>query len=299
MKIDPRAMRLFLAICRAGSISGAAKAENLSQPSVSVAIAQLEHRLDAKLFDRHRSGIKLTASGLALQRRAEAMESLLEAAQREVQLINADVAGPLVIGGTPGALATLVPRTVDSMKRQYPRFEMHIMERSDLIVMELLRNQKIDLAVVTVGMDERSDEYEELPLLTDPFSLIVGKANDHLPAQVSLHELAGRRWVLPEVVGAFRRQIDALFVHADVPVPANIIRCDSLLTTKEIVRRTDYVTILPREVAAAEVAIGMLRSVRIREAAIQRKVGLVALRERERSLLAEAFIDHARRIAFA
>ncbi len=269
----------------------------MSQPSVSVAISQLEHRLSVKLFDRHRTGIRLTAAGLALKRRAEAMESILEAAERELGLIDTGIEGPLVIGGTPGALATLVPRTIASMKRDIPRFELRILERSDLVVIELLRNQHIDLAVVTAGIDERPPDCEEIPLLGDNFSAIVGRANDHLPSEISLHSLVDRPWVLPEVVGAFRRQIDALFVNAGVPIPANIIRCDSLLTTKEIVRRTDYVTVLPLEVAASEIAMGVLRSVTIREAAIQRTVGLLRPTEFEPSFLAGAFIDHARKIA--
>lgn len=299
MKIDPRAIRLFLAVCRAGTISGAAKAENLSQPSVSVAIAQLEHRLGTKLLERHRLGIRLTPAGLLLQVRAEAMDNILEAALREIRLADTGVAGPLVIGGTPGALATLVPPTVASLKREYPKFELRILERNDRQVMEMLRSQQIDLAVVTAGMDERPADLTELQLVSDAFSLIVGKAHDDLPAKVSLHDLKGMRWVLPEVVGAFRRQIDALFVNAAAATPSNIIRCDSLLTTKEIVRRTDYVTILPKGVATAEVAVGTLRSVQIQEAVIERRVGLLWLNEHRAPQIAEAFIDHAKRTAQA
>jgi molybdate transport repressor ModE-like protein len=54
--IDPRALRTFLAICQQGTISGAARKLNISQPSVSVAIAQLERAVDASLFTRSRTG---------------------------------------------------------------------------------------------------------------------------------------------------------------------------------------------------------------------------------------------------
>lgn len=297
MKVDPRAIRLFLAICRAGSISNAARAENLSQPSVSVAMAQLEHRLGTKLFERHRSGIRLTPAGALLRVRAEAMENILDAALREIRLVDAGIAGPLVIAGTPGALATLVPPIIASLKRDYPRFELRILERSDREVMDLLRTEQIDLAVVTAGMEERPTEFIELPLLSDAFSLIVGKAHDELPAQVSLRELGEMRWMLPEVVGAFRRQIDALFVNADVPMPRNVIRSDSLLTTKEIVRRTDYVTILPKGVTTAEVAVGTLRSIRIEEASMQRRVGLLWFKEHRAPPIAAAFVEHAKRLS--
>ena len=68
--IDPRALRMFLAVCRANSISGGARLLNISQPSVSSAIAQLEQAVGAQLFARSRTGISLTAEGETLLRRA-------------------------------------------------------------------------------------------------------------------------------------------------------------------------------------------------------------------------------------
>jgi len=299
MKIDPRGVRLFLSICRAGTISNAARAENLSQPSVSVAIAHLENQIGAKLFERHRSGIRLTPAGETLRVRAEAMENILDAALHEIQLADTGIAGPLIIGGTPGALAAIVPPTIASLERDYPQFDLRILARSDREVVELLQVEQIDLAVITTGMDERPPEFTELPLASDAFSLVVGKAHDDLPSPISMRDLGKMRWVLPETSGAFRRQIDALFVNADVPAPRNIIRCDSLLTAKEIVRLTNYVTILPRGATTAEVAAGTLRLVRIEKATIERRVGLLWLNRHQAPPLAAAFINHAKRLAMS
>lgn len=84
--LDPRALRTFLAVCRESSISGAARVLNISQPSVSVAISQLEHQLGATLFERSRAGIRLTPAGEVLLRRAEAMDGLLRQVHQEVAL---------------------------------------------------------------------------------------------------------------------------------------------------------------------------------------------------------------------
>ncbi|MCA8890095.1 MAG: LysR family transcriptional regulator, partial [Parvularculaceae bacterium] len=294
MKIDPRAIQLFLAVYRAKSISGAARDQAISQPAVSVAIAQLERALGAKLFDRHRTGIKLTREGAALLRHAEAMANTIEAARKEVNLTHNDIAGPLVVGGTPGALATVVPRAVEAMRTATPRIQMRVLARSDLELYELLRNFTIDLAVVTVGADERPDDIKEIKLETDPFSLIVGVANAQMPDNTSLKRLKDASWVMPEAAGAFRRQIDALFISAKVPVPLNVIRSDSLLTTKAIVRRTDYVTILPRLVAEPEIGTGQLRAIKIREAKADRSVGIIHLADRDLSGPAETFVKYAK-----
>lgn len=295
MKTDPRALRLFLSVCREGTISGAARAQHLSQPSVSVAISQLERSLDAQLFTRHRQGIQLTAAGEALQRRAEAMEQLLDAAQQEVKLIDQQIAGPLVIGGTPGALVTLLPRMIPSFVQAYPRLQLRILERTEAELHDLLRNYHLDMAIGTVGMNTCPDDLQEQEILQDPFSLLAGRANAHLPDTLSLRELEGAHWVLPDALGGFRRQIDALFVSSQVTMPRNVIRSDSLLTMKAIVRETDYVTILPNAVAAAELAAGVIRAIRIEEADFQRRVGAIWLAERTPSPVTQAFLEYARR----
>jgi molybdate transport repressor ModE-like protein len=82
--IDPRALRTFHQVCQTGSISGAARSLNISQPSVSAAIAQLETRLGAKLFERTRAGIVLTPAGEALEARARMLDHLLRDAEHEV-----------------------------------------------------------------------------------------------------------------------------------------------------------------------------------------------------------------------
>ncbi|GAB1265285.1 LysR family transcriptional regulator [Aurantivibrio infirmus] len=297
MRIDPRGLRLFLAVCREGTISGGARAEHLSQPSVSVAISQLESALEAKLFDRFRQGIQLTPAGEALFKRAEAIENLMDTAHREVKLLGENITGPLVLGGTPGALATLVPQVINNFTKSFPRFELRILERPEPELHRLLRSYEIDIAVLTAGMKESPRDMKELAVMSDTFAIIAGRSNDHLPNEISLVDLEDAKWVLPDAVGGFRRQVDALFVSAKAPMPQDVIRCDSLLTTKSIVRHTEYITVLPKQVAMPELESGSLRAIRIREATFQRKVGLIWLKERNFSHLAQAFIEHAKTVS--
>lgn len=271
--IDPRAIRTFLAVVRSNSISGGARLLNISQPSVSNAIAQLEQSLGASLFERSRSGILLTLEGEALLRRAESIDSLLRDAEAEVKLAKAGVLGPLRIGGTPGALVSLLPEAVRTLEARIGHFTLHVVERPDHDLADMLHRGEIELAFVTTGIEEPPEGIEETTFSRDPFALIVGRQNDHLPARLSLRETMAMRWVLPEARGAFRRQTDALFMAADVPVPQDIIRCDSLLTTKAMVRGSSRVTILPMQVASAELSIGVLRAITI-EATFSRSIGV-------------------------
>ena len=274
--IDPRLLRTFLAVCTQGSISGAARRLNISQPSVSVAIAQLERSVKARLFDRGRQGITLTAEGVALRRRAEMMEVLLAEAEEAVALAGAGVRGPLRIGGTPGALVSLVPAAVARMERG-DRMALTVIERADAQLTDLLRRGEIEVAVVTTGIEPPPPDIEERSIARDPFSLIVGQAHDDLGASVGLPQVASLGWVLPQAAGAFHRQIEALFLAAETPLPADVIRCDSLLTSKAIVRQGRRVTVLPRGVVQSELDTGLLRAIPITGVPITRTIGVRTL----------------------
>lgn len=288
--IDPRLLRTFLAVCREGSISGAARRLNISQPSVSVAIGQLEHALGGSLFDRGRRGIVLTAAGTALFERSERMDSLLREAEEAVKLARRGVAGPLRIGGTPGALVSLVPAAIGRME-QGGHVTVHVLEGSDAQLADLLRRGEIEVAVVTTGIEPPPEDIFERSIARDPFALIVGRAHDTMGPSVELSQIAAMPWVLPHAGGAFRRQIEALFLSAEVPLPLNVIRCDSLLTSKEIVRRSARVTVLPRGVVAAELSMGLLRALPIEGAEITRNIGIRTLANQTLSGIGKAFVD--------
>ena len=293
--IDPRALRTFLAICREGTISGAARRLNISQPSVSVAIAQLERAVKASLFARSRTGIALTPEGESLRHRAEAMDNLLSDAEAEIALIGEGVRGPLRVGGTPGALVSLLPEALAEFGERHGRFSLHILERPDRDLVGMLRKAEIELAFVTTGLDERPDDIAEHSIAKDPFALIVGRRHDHLPGEVSLAEAAALEWIFPEAAGGFRRQIDALFAASGVAMPRHAVFCDSLLTTKAIVRGSGRVTILPRGVAAAELSIGVLRAVTLREAKFERRIGVLHRKNAKLSSIAADLLGALKR----
>jgi LysR family transcriptional regulator, regulator of abg operon len=289
--IDPRALRMFHEVCRAGSISGAARALHISQPSVSAAVAQLETRLGAALFERTRAGIVLTPAGEALRTRASMLDHLLRDAEAGVIAARDGHAGPLCVGGTPGALVSLLPGGLARLDRDDAPLALTVLERSERDLAGMLRDGEIELAFVTTAVEEPAEDLAERTLIRDPFALIVGAGHALPDTPISLRQTGGLRWVLPLAQGGFRRQVDALFLAAGVGVPRDVVRCDSLLTTKAIVRDGPRATILPIRVAAAELAAGALRAIPIAEAATDRSVGVRWLRARGLSPLATRLLE--------
>lgn len=289
--LDPRALIVFEQVCLSGSISGAARELGVSQPSVSQTIASLEERLGAGLMKRQASGISLTPEGEALRVKAAALSNLLHDARAVVEHAAHGVSGPIRIGGTPGALVSLVPRAIRLLDKMREAFEMSVIEASEQVLSDMLQRREIELALVTTGIADPGDAYREWTVAQDPFSLIVGRSHDALPAMIAIGEVSDLPWVLPREGGGFRRQISSLFVGAQVREPSNVIRCDSLLTTKSIVRTSDRITILPRGVVEAELSVGVLRAIEIRDVTFQRRIGIRALKGIELTPLATRFIE--------
>lgn len=94
-KISERQARIFLAVTRAGSVSGAARAVNRSQTSVTKSIQDLEHQLGVSLFNRNSKGVSVTVYGKALIRRAELAAAAYAEAEKLVP--------PAVLASSPGA----------------------------------------------------------------------------------------------------------------------------------------------------------------------------------------------------
>ena len=289
--IDPRALRMFHEVCAAGSISGAARRLNISQPSVSAAIATLEARLGTVLFERTRAGVVLTPAGESLRTRAQMLDHLLRDAEADVAAARDGNPGPLRVGGTPGALVSLLPAAIARLDRDFPQLGLTVLERPEGDLAGMLRTGEIELAFVTTAIDEPPADLAERTLSRDPFALIVGNGHPLPDQPISLRQTQHLRWVLPEAQGGFRRQLDALFVSAGIGIPRDVVRCDSLLTTKAIVREASRVTILPIRVAASELSAGTLRAIPIAEAATDRSVGVRWLRARGPSLLATRLLE--------
>jgi molybdate transport repressor ModE-like protein len=295
VQLDPRQLAIFLAVVRAGSLTAAARNIGLSQPGISASIAQLERSLGSRLLNRGRHGAQPTEAGKLLVRRSEAIEELLAQARKEVELQERGLAGPLTLAGTPGALMSIVPVGLRELRERVPRFELQIIEANDSDLVDLLRDRKADLTISTVEMESAPADVAEFRLLQDAFEFVLAKDNPFQSKLASLDEVRVLPWVLPAARGAFRRHVHALFLTNSVPLPDNAVLCDSLGTTKEIIRQTNYVTILPSSVAAPEVESGTLRTIALRERLVTRSLGVRRLKDATPTALATAFLDCLRK----
>ena len=124
--INLRQLEYFVAAARHGSTAKAAQAINVSQPSVSKAVADLEiHWGEALFVRRHGKGLDLTAAGLARSREALA---LLEAAEKLQERRSQTQSGVLRLGFLSTLGALWIPQILLQMQKRYPEITLELIE---------------------------------------------------------------------------------------------------------------------------------------------------------------------------
>jgi len=137
----------FIAVVDAGSIRGAARQLNMSQPTLSRALQQLEGELGVQLMDRSGRGVTPTAAGSALLSRARVAEAELRKAAEEAKRAVGDATRLLALGVSPVGASLLLPELVITLQGLPPATRIRILETTPSALLSLVHDEVMDLAV--------------------------------------------------------------------------------------------------------------------------------------------------------
>ena len=172
--MDIRTMQYYLAVVREGTISAAAEALHVAQPSLSRQMKELEKELGAELFVRGNRRITLTEEGVVLRKRAEEMARLLQVTEEEISRIKNHVSGPIRIGAGESRSFHYLSRTAANMAAQHPDIRFHITSGDTQDLMNELADSLIDFALIFTDVDHSL--YESIPLpAEDSFAVLMKK----------------------------------------------------------------------------------------------------------------------------
>lgn len=152
-------LRFFLALCEAGTLSGAARATGVEHTTVARRIDALEAALSTHLFDRFPKGWSLTAAGTALLPHARRVEDDMHALLRAAQG-SAEVAGIVRVSAPPALAAYLLAPRMRDMLLRLPAVEIDLrgearttdlMRRQSDIALRFARPTALGLAVKLLG----------------------------------------------------------------------------------------------------------------------------------------------------
>ncbi|MBE3639294.1 LysR family transcriptional regulator [Mangrovicoccus algicola] len=196
LRFTLRQLEYFVAVGECGSIALAAEKVNVSSPSISAAISQLEAEFGLQLFvRRHAQGLSLTQGG---QRFLEHARDVLERARRLGDLSNeitGEVRGPLNVGCLVTFAQIVLPQVRRSFVDRFPDVVFRQFQRDQQELFDDLRAARLDLAL-TYDLAIPGD-LDFIPLVSLPPYVLLPETHDlaHLDS-ISPELLAGYPMIL-------------------------------------------------------------------------------------------------------
>ncbi|MEJ1181347.1 MULTISPECIES: LysR family transcriptional regulator [unclassified Pseudarthrobacter] len=177
MDIDPRRLRVLLAVARTGGVLAAADELGITASAVSQQLNKLEDETGHAMVVRTPKGSVLTPAGLAVAEAGEEIERALSVARARIEG-GAQIAGVVRVGGFTSFVRTVVIPRLPEWRSQYPQLQIRIVEDDFPALMRLLRQRQLDAVVVeldstTAEQRSLSAGMTEEPLLDEPWKLVV------------------------------------------------------------------------------------------------------------------------------
>ncbi len=253
--IKLRHIRLFLAVAEAGSLTGAARAEGLSQPAVSKSLAELEALLGVRLVSRQGRRIELTAEGEAFRRHAREGLARLDAAARAT---GADQSRQrLALGLLPTVSSRFFPAVVARFLQSRPPVTLSIETGAHPVLLSKLRNREIDLMI------GRMPQAAELPGLEFEFlyeePIIAAVRADH-PARGKpiLEVLRDFPVILPTRESVIRKTVDEYLASLNRSDLVPAVETATLALGRGMLFASDSVWFISQGVIEEELETGRL-----------------------------------------
>ena len=172
--MELRVLRYFLAVAREESISGAAEALHVTQPTLSRQMMELEEELGKTLFLRGKRKISLTEEGMFLRKRAQEIVTLVEKTESEFSAAEETISGDVHIGGGETDAMRLIARAAHRLQSAYPHIAYHLFSGNADDVTERLDRGLVDFGVFIEPADLSKYDFIKLPV-TDIWGVLMRK----------------------------------------------------------------------------------------------------------------------------
>ena len=173
-----RVLQYFLAVTREGNISAAAQSLNLSQPSLSRQLKDLEEELGAKLFIRGNRRIELTEEGLILRKRAGEIMQLVELTESEISEVKNNISGTLSIGAGESLSMHRITEVFRRLKENYPDIRLNVVSGDTEDLQDRLDRGLLDFALIFTDFDRNT--YHHLTLEEKEIFGVIMRRDDAL-----------------------------------------------------------------------------------------------------------------------
>src|ERR1700704_936348 len=253
----------FLEVARRGSVSRAAEALFVTQPTLTARLHGLERELGSPLFVRTPHGMRLTDAGRAWVPYAERALRALVDGRDVLEQVKSASAWHLMIGAAPAVSTYVLPGLLERFVAAHPRVEVSVRTGHSEDVVDLVLRDEVQIGL---GRAIRHPDLELRPFHTEELVLVC--APDHRfthRRSVSMAEVARQKLIMFDRTSSYYEITQAAFVSAGA-ILRGLMELDSIEAAKKMVERSLGVALLPRTAVAREVESKTLRLVKMKDA---------------------------------
>ncbi|HEV2723505.1 MAG TPA: LysR family transcriptional regulator [Thermoleophilaceae bacterium] len=215
MAITLTQLRSFLAVLRTGSVTGAADALVVTQPSVSAALSALSRELGIELTERVGRSVRPSPAGRAFAPYAADVVGLLEQGSRAAREASDTTAREVRVSAVTTAGEHIVPPLMEAFAARHPDIALSVDVGNRERVFERIRSRASDIAIA--GRPPRDGGIEGIPFIDNPVVLIAAPTDPLVRAgEVSVAELGTRPWLLREEGSGTRGMAEEFLARHDL-----------------------------------------------------------------------------------
>lgn len=293
-RIKLRELQTLQAVAQTGSMVKAAAELAVSQSAISKSIAEMEHTLGMSLFDRTARGVVPTPCARALLKRGRVIFDELRQGIEEIEFLADPTAGELRIGTTE-PMAAILSAAIERLSRRYPLMSFHVTVGDTRILLRELRDRNLDLAITRMEATDAERDIAVETLFHDRLAVIAGQTNPLAKRRkLSLHELTNEPWVLPPPDNFLSRFIAESFVVVGLELPRATVITPSIHMRNSLLAGGRFITILPGSVLQFPGYRGWLKRLPVQLKGTSRPIGLIRLKKRDLSPVADLFLGAMR-----
>lgn len=277
-----RHLELLVVLAEAGTMRAASSRLHLSQPAISKMLLEAEDALGARLFERSRQGVEITAAGMAAVHRARVVMAELAHARNEVEAIRGGASAVLRVGTL--SVTAAVPAAVVQLRERMPGTVVHLHEAPVQDLIQRLLEGELDCVFGALTNELLTSELlaslQSDVLLQDRLCVLVAASNPLLRRRaLRWVDCREANWVAPPRHTLVRQAFMRAFLDAGVDPPQPAIEAMSSVTISALLRLDPSLLCAVRyEHARDEVARGGVRRLALRPDIALPPIGLFTRR---------------------
>jgi len=297
-RLKLRDLDILMAVIETGSMGKAANRLNVSQPAVSKAIVELEDALGVQLMDRSRRGVVPTPYGLALGRRSVAIFNDLRHGVQDIDFLADPTRGEIRIGATDPIAVALVSPAINRLSGKYPRLCFHTVAGGDTASLyKGVAERSIELAICRM-IGRLPDELAAEVLFHDSFAIMTSAKNPLTRRRgLTFAELLNERWTLYPFDSIFGSVVAAAIRANGHELPSLPVASLSFHMQNQLLATDRFVTVQPGFMLKVPGQAPTLKALPVALPNKKMPIGLITLKDRTLSPLAQLFIDTVRVLA--